>query len=157
MYLSEKLKNKIGFILSFLIGLLMLFISYLNLNDNSEKRKIIGTFKQLLLKNGLRGNDYYVININEYENDFLISNLYLKAFNQTKFSSNVRQKDTLSIIIDKNVDLEKNNGEVLSITSKNIEFINQKTWKKIEKSNGNIGIVLGIIFLGISIYILKRK
>jgi len=158
MHLSQKLKNKIGFIVSFIFGVLILFTSFLNLNDDYENRRIIGgTFKQLSLKKPVKGGHYYVLNINEFKNDFLISNLYLKAFNNEEFVSNVKQGDHLSIMVDNELNLKKNNGEALGIKSENIQYIDQKTWRKIKRSNGNIGILLGIIFIGISIYFFKRR
>lgn len=138
-------------ILSFLLGVVVLYSSYLNLTVKSEFKIINGTFENLNVSNNVR-KDKYSIKLYEFERYFYVSKIITEAFDYHKFRKVVKVGDELQIKIDNEIDLNLNSALIYGIKKETYEFINDKKRIEARKSNGILGLILGLIALGYSVY-----
>lgn len=87
-------------------GVILLYSSYMNfrtLNAYAQSERLDCTFYEAYYSYGGERADY-VINVHEYETDFIISDIILGAFDRSGFVSSIQAGDKVTLFIEPGAD-----------------------------------------------------
>ena len=145
-------------IFTLLCSIVLLLTSYINLTEEIKLKVVSGTFEKLKIYNTKSSYEYY-IKLYEFQNDFYVSKIISNAFDVKKFKKQVIDGTEIHIMIKEDINLKKSNAaSIYSIKKGNQEFLNQKKSKEEKKSNGIIGLVLGLVLgLGGFFFLNEKK